>query len=593
MALVSKSVLERSKASVVYLALFVLLSVLVMGVYQGGVKISELQAETIALPDLPLALFLSFIRMFVAYWISIVFAFVFGLIAARSSLGEKFVLPVLDILQSVPVVGFFPAAITFFIGVTQGHRMGVELSAVFLIFTSLAWNLAFAVYEAVRAIPQESQEAVECFGLRSSHRFLKLYLPASIPRMVYNSILSWSNGWFFLVACEIIAVGPVKYNLPGIGSFLARAAEEENVGLVLWGLLALSSLIIVLDFFIWKPLMVWSERFKQDSVSSGDDETEIGQFLDLPKTLVSKLDFLTDPIKRLFSALVFPLVWMIKEIILPLFWDLPSELLSGLWRGVSEPAAPWLQKTERVRSAAGYFALGFLIIFGFLYFLNWLKGPFPSVMQEIPKGLFYSTLRIFAALGISFSWIIPLIYFSWNKPRFRNALTTVAQLGASLPATALFPLIVLVGVRKLGGGLDFATLVLLTFGIQWYVLFNALGGVATIPSDLADATRSYGLSNWATFKKLVFPAIRPALITGAITAWGGGWNALVVSEYMTVKDEVLKVDGLGSLLSYSVYELGDGRAITMCIVVMVAWILMFNLLMWQPLYRRNLERYRL
>ena len=217
----------------------------------------------------------------------------------------------------------------------------------------------------------------------------------------------------------------------------------------------------------------------------------------------------------------------------------------------------------------------------------------PEVLSEIPISILYSTLRIALALFISFLWILPLIYFTWNKPRYRRTLTTIAQLGASLPATALFPLIVLVAVRKMGGGMDFATLVLLTFGIQWYVLFNAIGGVAMIPSDLIDSARSFGLSPMATFRQLVFPAIRPALITGAITAWGGGWNALVVSEYVTVKDHVMKVKGLGALLSYSVYELGDGKAITLCIVIMVAWILVFNLLIWQPLYHRNLEKFNL
>jgi NitT/TauT family transport system permease protein len=237
--------------------------------------------------------------------------------------------------------------------------------------------------------------------------------------------------------------------------------------------------------------------------------------------------------------------------------------------------------------------LGFLLVLGCFYVWNWFRGPLPPVLAEIPASLLYSTLRIAIALLISFLWILPLVYFTWNRPRIRNALTTLAQLGASLPATALFPLIVLVGVRKLGGGMDLATLILLTFGIQWYVLFNAIGGVAVIPSDLIDASRSYGLSKLATFRKLVLPAIRPALITGAITAWGGGWNALVVAEYITVKDQVMKVKGLGSLLSYSVYELGDGKAITLCILVMVAWILFFNLLMWQPLYHRNLEKYKL
>ena len=245
-----------------------------------------------------------------------------------------------------------------------------------------------------------------------------------------------------------------------------------------------------------------------------------------------------------------------------------------------------------MREALGYFALGFLAIFGAFYIYNWMKGPLPPVMRDIPASIVYSTLRIAFALLISFSWILPLLYFTWNRPKFRRALTTVAQLGASLPATALFPLIILVGVRKFGGGMEFATLVLLTFGIQWYVLFNALSGVVNIPSDLIDATRSYGLSQFDTFRRLVFPAIRPSLITGAITAWGGGWNALVVSEYISVKGTVMKVKGLGALLSYSVYELGEGKAITLVILVMVAWILFVNLLVWQPLYRQNLEKYR-
>jgi len=268
-------------------------------------------------------------------------------------------------------------------------------------------------------------------------------------------------------------------------------------------------------------------------------------------------------------------------------------VISGVVREVSRPAEPILLRTQKIRTAVGYFALGFLIVFSIFYTWNWFKGPLPPVIQEIPMGIFYSTLRIAIALAISFAWILPLVYFTWNRPRIRMMLTTIAQLGASLPATALFPLIILIGVKKMGGGMNMATLVLLTFGIQWYVLFNAISGTAIIPSDLIDATRSFGLSPFDTFRKLVFPAIRPALITGAITAWGGGWNALVVSEYISVKDQVMKVKGLGALLSYSVYELGDGKSIAICILVMVAWILIFNLLIWQPLYHNNLEKYKL
>ncbi|NDF15272.1 ABC transporter permease subunit, partial [bacterium] len=281
MALVERALLEKTKSSVIYLVLFVALVFMTIGIYKGGVHISSLRAENVFLPDLPGAILLSVMRMTVAYASSLVFAYVFGLLAARTAIGERFILPVLDILQSVPVVGFFPAAITFFIGITNGHRLGVELSAVFLIFTSQAWNIGFAVYESVKAIPIENEEATLSLGLPQSQRFFKLYLPASIPRVIYNSILSWSNGWFFLVACEIIAIGPVKYNLPGIGSFLARAAEEEKLDLVLWGILALVLVILFLDIFIWKPLQIWSARFKQEAIANQDEE-DIGIFLDLP-----------------------------------------------------------------------------------------------------------------------------------------------------------------------------------------------------------------------------------------------------------------------------------------------------------------------
>lgn len=592
MAWVPKSTLERTQKSVIYLLLFLGLFMVVIGVYRGGVHLAELRAETVFLPDLPGAILLSLMRMMGSYVASLFFAFIVGTLAATTRTGEKWILPILDILQSVPVVAFFPPAITFFIGIAQGHRVGVELAACFLIFTSQAWNIAFSVYESVRAIPVENHEAVSSFGLTQSRRFFKLYLPASVPRVVYNSILSWSNGWFFLVACEIIAVGPVKYNLPGIGSFLARAAEDEQIELVLWGLFALSTVILLMDLFVWRPALVWAQRFRQDATANQDEE-DVGLFLDLPKTIASRLSFLLEPIARMLQALTFPIRWIFQEVVFPLFWDLPVAVFSGLWREVSKPVEPLIERTSALRMAVGYFAVGFLVVFAGFYIWNALRGPLPPLVEEIPIAILYSTGRIALALSISFIWILPVVYFTWNRPRLRKPLMTLAQLGASLPATALFPLIVLVGVRKMGGGMDLATLTLLTFGIQWYVLFNALGGVSTIPSDLIDATKSFGLSPFATFRKLVFPAIRPALITGAITAWGGGWNALVVSEYMNIKDQVMQVRGLGALLSRSVYEAGDGKAITLIVVVMVAWILFFNLLMWQPLYQRSIEKYRL
>ncbi|MBI5139573.1 ABC transporter permease subunit, partial [Candidatus Nomurabacteria bacterium] len=226
------------------------------------------------------------------------------------------------------------------------------------------------------------------------------------------------------------------------------------------------------------------------------------------------------------------------------------------------------------------------------FLVRWFQPPWPPILKEIPLALIQSTGRLLIALIISFSIAIPVLLWSWDKPKLRQSLTTFSQLGASLPATALFPLFILIAVKHLGGGMELASIFLVLTGMIWYVVFNCVGGTATIPLDLVDATKALGLSRMQTWRKLVLPAIRPALITGAITAWGGGWNALVLSEYVTYKGVVLKVNGMGALLARSVYQLGDNRSITLCITGLVCWIIIINSLIWKPLYRHAAEKYR-
>jgi NitT/TauT family transport system permease protein len=568
-------------------------------VYRGGVHLVQLKANELSLRDLPGALTLSLLRTIASYAASLVFAFILGLAAARSRLGERLILPLLDTLQSVPQVGFFPAAISFFIGATSGHRIGIELASIFLIFTSQAWNLAFAVYEATKTIPQDHFDAVSSFGVTGSQRFWKLYAPSCVPRLVYNSILSWSNGWYFLVACEIIAVGLIQYNLPGIGSFLARAAEANQVDLVGWGLAALATLILTFDFLFWRPLSIWSERFRQETgPSSGDLET-----VRHPEW-VHELSFRLKPVfaafKVLVQALLFPIAWSLREVLLPLFWDLPAAALSWVGRALYERVAlpsyeryarlalriAWLQKTLLITVGAGLGLAAALLL------LRWLAPPWPSIARDIPLSVFASTVRLLIALGISIATTVPLVLLCWDRPRMRQTLTTIAQVGASLPAVALFPLIVLVAVKRLGGGMEIASIALVLTGMIWYPLFICLGGVATIPADLVEAMKALGLTRVQLWKRLVLPAIAPALVTGAITAWGGGWNALVVSEYVKHQGGTYQVLGLGSLLDRAVYELGDQHAISLCVAAMVGWILIVNAFVWKPIYRSIVDRYK-
>lgn len=592
---IPRYVQRRLTQSLLYLLMFSVLLLGVLALYRGGIELAQLEARQLNIRELPGALFLSFLRMTLSYLASLVFAYGIGVVAARTLWGERILVPALDILQSVPVVGFFPAAISFFIAITNEHRLGIELAACFLIFTSQAWNIAFAVYEAIKGVPSENRDAVISFGVSGSQRFLKLYLPVSIPRVVYNSILSWSNGWFFLVACEIIAVGPVRYDLPGIGSFLSKAAEQDKINLVFIGLFALTSLILTMDILVWRPLSRWAERFKQE-LSPVETSSQSLLFPNLRRKIGERFRFLRPSLKRVFIVFSYPLRWTFRNMILPLMWDLPGALFSyAKVKRVSArrriPEAIQEKRAKRIQFL-GWVVLFICMVLAFIPIVKWLLPPWPSIVSEIPVCILASTGRLIIALGLSLAWVLPVVLWSWDRPRARQWLTTIAQVGASLPATALFPLIIILIVRKFGGGMEMASILLLLSGMQWYVLFNCLGGTHTIPSDIIEITRSLGMSRMQTWRKLVMPAIRPSLITGAITAWGGGWNALVVAEYIGYKNRILSVKGIGSLLNYSVYQLGDGRAILLCIASIVTWILFINILFWRSIYKFAMERYR-
>ncbi|MEK7692044.1 MAG: ABC transporter permease subunit, partial [Bdellovibrionota bacterium] len=434
-------------------------------------------------------------------------------------------------------------------------------------------------------------------GVVGAAKFKYLYAPVCIPPLVYNSILSWSNGWYFLVACEIIAVGPAHYHLPGIGSFLARAAQEERLPLVLWGLLTLTFTILTIDSFVWRPLTHWSERFRGDSLvmDQGLGEKSANRsFLGSGSLKMSRAFRVAGlRILRIVSA---PLLFFFRDVIVPLVWDLPIALMGAL--------AEWLKGTFLPRTVAWFLKSPFsgpvfwtlgtaIFFFALARTAYWLRPPWPEFVAEIPLAILYSTGRIAIGLLISLSWTVPVVLLVWNRPRIREALTTLAQVGASLPAIALFPLVVVLALRRVGGGMEIATLFLLVTGMQWYLLFNLLSGAASIPSDLTEAARSMGLPKILLWKRLVLPAMRPSLVTGLITAWGGGWNALVVSEYVIVKDEKLTETGIGALVSRAVYELGDHRSVALCVTSMIVWILLFNSFVWRPMMARAVDRFRM
>jgi len=528
----------------------------------------------VSLEHLPYYAFCSFYRMLAAYIIALLFSIIYGMTAARGGLYERILIPAIDIAQSVPVVGFFPAAVYFFVALAHGSRFGVEMAAVFLIFTSQAWNMALGVYEAVKTIPDDSRDALESFGARGWLRFKRLLLPASVPKLVYNSILSWVAGWYFLIACEIITVGPASYWLPGLGSFLWQAGEKGRNFDLAAGLLTLLAIIVAMDLIVWQPLSMWAERFRYEFAASSGAAQSLGMF--------SALAGIGPAVTRALRAILLPPMALI------------ATALNAMPRGPQLSA----EQSRRAGRIVRTLVVGAVLIFiawalarGFFALIRTLSQPWPSEVKEIPPAILASTIRMTIAYAISLAWTVPCALAASESPRFNRILSPIAEIVGSMPATALFPVIVVAVVRF--GGVNLASIVLILTGMQWYLLFNLLAGANQVPEDLKEAARAFGLSRYARWRKLTLPAVTPSLITGSITGWGGGWNALILSEYFVYKNQTYQVLGIGSLLDAATYKTGNGVMILLSLLSMILVVLLLNRLMWRPLYNLTTERYRL
>jgi NitT/TauT family transport system permease protein len=528
-----------------------------------------------SLGQLPYYAFCSFYRMLAAYIIALVFSIFYGMAAARGALYERILIPAIDIAQSVPVVGFFPAAVYFFVALAHGSRRGVEMAAIFLIFTSQAWNMALGVYEAVKTIPEDSRDALETFGARGWLKFRRLLLPASVPKLVYNSILSWVAGWYFLIACEIITVGPASYRLPGLGSFLWEAAEKGRNFDLAAGLLTLLAIIVAMDMIVWQPLSTWAEKFRYEFSASSGAAQSLGMF--------DALSGVGPAVTRALRAILVPPFRMIGRAI------------------EAFPRGPQLspEQSKRVGQIVRALIIGAIVIFtawalvrGLVALIKTLSEPWPSDAKQIPEAIVISTIRMTVAYAISLAWTVPCALAASESPRFNRVLSPIAEIVGSMPATALFPVIV-VFVIEVTGGMNLASILLILTGMQWYLLFNLLAGINQVPEDLKEAARAFGLSRIGRWRKLILPAVTPSLITGSITAWGGGWNALILSEYFVYKDHTYQVLGIGSLLDAATYKSGNGVMILLSLLSMIAVVLLLNRLMWRPLYNIATERYRL
>jgi NitT/TauT family transport system permease protein len=506
----------------------------------------------VSIEHLPYYAFCSFYRMLSAYVLALLFSVIYGMTAARGGLSERIMIPAIDVAQSVPVVGFFPAAVYFFVALAHGSRLGVEMASIFLIFTSQAWNMALGVFEAVKTIPADSADALDSFGARGWVRFKRLLMPACVPKLVYNSILSWIAGWYFLIACEIITVGPANYHLPGLGSFLMDAVNKGRTFDTVAGLLTLLAIITLMDLIVWQPLSAWAEKFRYEFSASSAPAESLGMF--------AALSAVGPAVTRMLRAIILPPLRMIGRAI------------------EARPRVQLLspEQAKRATRISRNFLLGSMAIFfawaiatGFVALVRALMQPWPADVRLIPAAMLAS-----------------------ESPRFNRILKPVAEIAGSMPATALFPLIVIFVIR-VTGGMNLASILLILTGMQWYLLFNLLAGINQVPEDLKEAARAFGLSRFATWRKLIIPAVMPSLITGSITAWGGGWNALILSEYFVYQGHAYQVQGLGALLDIATYKTGNSVMILASLLSMILVVILLNRLVWRRLYDVATERYRL
>ena len=525
-------------------------------------------------------------RLIIALLIAYIFGILYGIAAARSRRSESALLPILDVLQSVPILGFFPAAIFFFIAIFEASWLGIELAAIFLIFTCQAWNLAFSTYESVLSIPNDLQEASNAFHLRGFSKFRNLILPACVPKLVYNGMMSWAGGWYFLVAAEIIILGSTTYSLPGIGSYIAESVYSANITGTIIGLLFLILAVLAFDLLIWRPLRNYAENFRYEPVII--ERTEIRSFL--PTSTLARISSLTPRLTLRNQDLPGHVPSRVRE-------------FAGSMQYVTKKPTTFLTKHSRLIFFFSFLSVVLILITisiqKILFYIPVLPRISDSIMRDIlliqeisviPVALGSSLIRLFLAYVLSVAWTLPLAAVIASKRRSFGTNMFIIQVFAAIPATAIFPIMILATI-DLPGGLYLTSIILTMTGMQWYLLFNLIGGMIAIPSDLIETSNMYKLKGVNKWKKLILPAVMPSFVTGSITAWGGGWNALVVTEYIVFGNDILAVLGIGALLDIAAYELGSVGLLLLIIVVMVVTIMIINKLIWRPLYNYVLSKY--
>lgn len=522
---------------------------------------------SLQLAALPKYALFSVLRIAVAYCFSLAFSIVYGYLAACKGKAERFMVPLLDTLQSIPVLSFLPPVMISMVALFPSRQLGVELGSVLLIFTGQVWNMTFSFYSSLKTIPSDMREAAMAYRLSWWQRFWQLELPYSAIGLIWNSMMSVAGGWFFLMACEMFVLGSRDFRLPGLGSYLQTAANAGDTKAIGWGLATMIGVIVLIDQMVWRPVIAWAEKFKLEQVASSQ----------VPRSPILSLLRSSRLLPFLSQSVMFP----VRE---------KLQLHFARVHDSKSSKGPGTEKTS------WYFrAITAVLLGGIAYAVVKLFALLMTISATELGPLFLGAgatfLRVEVALFLAALWTIPVGVAVGLRPTLSAIAQPIAQIAASVPATALFPVILLVLIRA-GGGMGTGSILLLLLGTQWYVLFNVIAGATAIPADLKEVCDTYRLSKLERWRTLWLPGIFPYLITGMLTASGGAWNASIVAEYFHFRGQTISTTGLGAIISQAT-DAGNFRLLSAATVVMAMIVVSMNRLVWRRLYRLAASRFQL
>jgi NitT/TauT family transport system permease protein len=509
----------------------------------------------------------SLLRMFIALGVSTVFTFVYAYTAAKSRRLERILIPALDILQSVPVLAFLTVAVTGFVALFPGSMLGLECASIFAIFTSQAWNMTFSFYYSLTSLPRELDELSRSFGFTRWMRFWKVELPSGMIGLVWNGMMSFGGGWFFLVASEAVTLGHTGYALPGVGSYAGAAIADGDLGKVGWAILTMAIMVIGVNFLFWRPLTAWAERFKNEQSEASE----------VQKSYV--LDFLRrSHWPQLLGRALRPAGQVVNQ--------------AGRILGVDDRPLVVDRTKQRTGDIAFALVAGGLILWGLIDLGHYLYDRTGLGVFGEPLLLGLATLARVAALVTLATLVwVPIGVKIGFSPRLTRIAQPVVQVLASFPANFLFPLAVWFFI-KTGLTINIGGMFLMALGAQWYILFNTIAGAMAIPTDLREAMDDLGVTGWQRWKRLIIPGIFPAYVTGGITASGGAWNASIVSEVVGFGGTTLTATGLGAYIAHAT-EAGNFPKLIAGVAVMSLYVVSLNRFFWRRLYRLAESRYSL